>query len=71
MDPMLEPYYSCDLTIPIVHIDAKSKEHAEAIMNKFIDAIAEVMHKKVRWPECDWEIKKNVYDPELGGWKET
>jgi hypothetical protein len=67
-DPMLEPYYSCDLEIPIVRIDAKSKEHAEAIMQKFIDVIAEVMHEKIHWDEADWEIQENVYDPETGNW---
>ena len=69
-DPMLEPYYSCDLEIPIVRIKAKSKEHAEAIMQKFIDVIAEVMHEKIRWNEADWEIIENVYDPETGSWFE-
>jgi len=67
-DPMLEPFYSCDLEIPIVQIEAKSKEHAEAIMQKFIDVIAEVMHEKIRWHEADWEIVENVYDPETGSW---
>jgi hypothetical protein len=67
-DPMLEPYYSCDLEIPIVRIEAKSKEHAEAIMQEFIDKIAEVMHEKIRWNDSDWEIQENVYDPETGNW---
>jgi hypothetical protein len=65
---MLEPYYSCDLEIPIVRIEAKSKEHAEAIMQEFIDKIAEVMDDKVRWDDSDWEIQKNVYSPEDGVW---
>ena len=67
-DTMLEPYYSCDLEIPIVRIEAKSKEHAEAIMQEFIDKIAEVMDDKVRWDDSDWEIQKNVYSPEDGVW---
>jgi len=65
---MLEPYYSCDLEIPIVRIEAKSKEHAEAIMQEFIDAIAPIMDDKVRWDDSDWEIQKNVYSPEDGVW---
>ncbi len=67
-DPMLEPYYSCDLEIPIVRIEAKSKEHAEAIMQKFIDAIAPIMDDIIQWDEADWEIQKNVYSPEDGVW---
>lgn len=67
-DTMLEPYYSCDLEIPIVRIEAKSKEHAEAIMQEFIDAIAPIMDDKVRWDDSDWEIQKNVYSPEDGVW---
>lgn len=67
-DPMLATYYSTDLEIPIVRIEAKSKEHAEAIMQKFIDVIAEVMHEKIHWDECDWEIQENVYDETEGVW---
>jgi len=69
-DPMLQPYYSCDLDIPIVRIEAKSKEHAEAIMQKFIDEIAKVMDEQVRWDEADWEIQENVYDPTTESWYE-
>ena len=69
-DPMLQPYYSCDLSISIVNIDARNKDHAEAIMQKFIDEIAVVMDEQVRWDEADWEIVENVYDPETGSWFE-
>ncbi len=69
-DPMLQPYYSCDLEIPIVQIEATSKEHAEAIMQKFIDQIAPIMDDIIRWDNADWEIIENVYDPELGVWFE-
>jgi hypothetical protein len=69
-DTMLEPYYSCDLSISIVNIDAKSQEQAEAIMQKFIDEIAVVMEEQVRWHEADWEITENVYDPTTGSWFE-
>jgi len=48
-DPMLQPYYSCDLSISIVNIEAKSKQHAEAIMQKFIDEIAVIMDDQIRW----------------------
>jgi hypothetical protein len=65
-DPMLQPYYSCDLSISIVNIDARNKDHAEAIMQKFIDEIAKVMDTEVRWDEADWEIAENVYDPTSG-----
>jgi len=69
-DPMLQPYYSCDLSISIVNIDARNKHHAEAIMQKFIDEIAKVMDTEVRWDEADWEIAENVYDPTSGSWLE-
>jgi len=67
-DPMLQPYYSCDLSISIVNIEAKSKKHAEAIMQKFIDEIAVIMDDQIRWHEADWEIAENVFLPELGEW---
>jgi hypothetical protein len=67
-DPMLQPYYSCDLDIPIVRIEAQSKEHAEAIMQEFIDKIAPIMDDKISWDNADWEIAENVYDPETGSW---
>ena len=67
---MLAPYYSCDLEISVVRIDAKSKKHAEAIMQKFIDAIAPIMDDVIHWDEADWEIKENVYVPEYGEWHE-
>jgi len=69
-DTMLEPYYSCDLSISIVNIDARNKFHAESIMQKFIDEIAVVMDEQVRWDEADWEITENVYDPTTGSWFE-
>ena len=64
------PYYSCDLSISVVNIEAKNKHHAEAIMQKFIDQIADVMHTQIRWNECDWDIAENVYDPATGTWSE-
>jgi hypothetical protein len=67
-DPMLQPYYSCDLSISIVNIEAKNKHHAEQIMQKFIDEIAKVMDTKVRWDEANWEIEENVFIPELQEW---
>jgi hypothetical protein len=67
-DPMLAPYYSTDLDIPIVQIFAKNKHHAEAIINEFIDKIAEIMSDKIRWNECDWRIQENVYDETKGEW---
>lgn len=67
-DPMLQPYYSCDLSIPIVRIEATSAEHAEAIMQTFIDKIAPIMDDIIRWDNADWEIEENVYDPTTKGW---
>jgi hypothetical protein len=67
-DPMLQPYWWCDLEIPIVRIEAKNAEHAEYIMQRFIDKIGLIMTDKVFWNDCDWEIKENVYDPETGSW---
>jgi len=67
-DPMLADYYSTDLSIPIVRIEAKDAEQAEAIMQKFIDKIALIMQNKIHWNESDWVIQENVYLPELGEW---
>jgi hypothetical protein len=67
-DPMLQPYYSCDLDIPIVRIEAKNKAQAEYIMQRFIDKIAVIMDDKIHWDDANWTIEKNVYLPELGEW---
>jgi hypothetical protein len=69
-DPMLAPYYSTDLSITMGRIEAKNKEHAEKIMNEFIDRIGDVMADVLSWDECDWEIIENVYDPATGSWFE-
>ena len=65
----LAPYYSTDLDIPIVHIYAKNRKHAEAIINEFIDKISEIMSDKIRWHEANWEIQKNVLDESTGEWR--
>jgi hypothetical protein len=68
-DPTLyADYYSCDLDIPIVRIEAKSKEQAEYVMQRFIDKIALVMDDKVHWDDANWTIEENVFLPELGEW---
>jgi len=67
-DQMLEPYYSCDLDIPIVRIEATSREHAEAIMQTFIDKIAPIMDDTIHWDDANWTIEENVYDPETDSW---
>jgi hypothetical protein len=67
-DPMFADYYSTDLSIPIVRIEAKDAEQAEAIMQKFIDKIALIMQNKIHWDESDWVIQENVYDETTGEW---
>lgn len=62
-------YYSTDLSISIVEIKARSKKHAEAIMQEFIDKIAPIMENKVRWDEANWDIEKNVLDKKTGEWR--
>ena len=68
-DPMLQPYYSCDLDIPIVRIEATSAEHAEAIMQTFIDKIAPIMDDIIHWDNANWTIEENVFIPEYGTWE--
>jgi hypothetical protein len=63
-------YYCTDLSISIVEIVADTEEEAEAVMNKFIDRIAPIMKDKVRWDECDWEIKENILNEKEGVWVE-
>jgi hypothetical protein len=67
-DPMLQPYYSCDLAISITNIKAKNRHHAEAVMQTFIDEIAKVMDDELSWDDAQWEVEENVYLPELGEW---
>ena len=67
-----EKYYSTgqDLTISIVEIKASSMEEAEAVLQRFIDKIGEVMKDEVRWDEADWTIEENTLNAE-GFWEVT
>jgi hypothetical protein len=67
----MNKYYSADLSISIVEIVAKSERQAEAIMQTFIDEIARVMDKVVRWDEADWEIEEHILDETKGEWITT
>ena len=69
-DPMLEPYYSCDLAISITNIKAKNKHHAEAVMQTFIDEIAKIMDDEISWDDAQWDIVTNTYVPEYESWVE-
>lgn len=69
-DPMLEPYYSCDLAISITNIKAKNKHHAEAVMQTFIDEIAKIMDDELSWDDAQWDIVTNTYVPEYESWVE-
>ena len=68
-----EKYYSTgqDLTISIVEIKASSMEEAEAVLQKFIDKIGEVMKDEVRWDEADWTIEENTMNEAGTGWEVT
>jgi hypothetical protein len=68
-----EKYYSTgkDLTISIVEIVASSMEEAEAVLQRFIDKIGEVMKDEVRWDEADWTIEENTMNEEGTGWEVT
>ena len=66
---MYADYYSCDLDIPIVRIEATSAEHAEAIMQTFIDKIAPIMDDIIHWDNANWTIEENVFIPEYGTWE--
>lgn len=61
-------YYATDLSISIIEIKANSKAEAEAVMQRFIDVIGEVMTDEVRWEECDWTIEENILDEAKGVW---
>jgi hypothetical protein len=70
---MTDKYYctSQALTISMVDIKANSPEEAEAVMNKFIDKIGEIMTDEVRWDESDWSIEENILDEKTGEWFST
>jgi hypothetical protein len=65
---MSKKYYSTDLTISIVSIKARNKEHAEYRMQRFIDKIALVMTDKISWDEAEWTIEENILDKAKGEW---
>jgi hypothetical protein len=66
----MEKYYCTgqDLTISMVDIKANSVEEAEAVMQRFIDKIGEIMTDEVRWNEADWSIEENILDKAKGVW---
>jgi hypothetical protein len=66
-------YYSTgqDLTISMVEIKADSMEEAEAVMQRFIDLIGEVMKDEVRWDEAGWSIQENTLKESEGIWEVT
>lgn len=68
---MSKKYYCTgqDLTISMVDIKANSVEEAEAVMQRFIDKIAEVMKDEVRWDEADWSIEENVFNEKQQVWE--
>jgi hypothetical protein len=68
-DPMLSPFYATDLSITIGQIKADSAEHAEQLMNDFIDKIGDVMADVLSWDECDWRIRESVYNKKQGVWE--
>lgn len=67
---MKNKYYSTgrDLTISMVEIKANSLEEAEEVMQRFIDAIGEIMSDEVRWDEADWSIEEHILDEAKGEW---
>ncbi len=67
---MKNKYYSTgqDLTISMVEIKANSVEEAEEVMQRFIDAIGEIMSDEVRWDEADWSIEEHILDEAKGEW---
>ena len=52
----------------MVEIKANSREEAEEVMQRFIDAIGEIMSDEVRWDEADWTIEENILDEAKGEW---
>ena len=66
-----DKYYSTDLKISIVEIVAKNGRQAEAIMQTFIDEIARVMDKVVRWDEANWEIEEHILNETKEEWITT
>ena len=60
-----------DLTISIVDIKANSVEEAEAVIQRFIDKIAEVMKDEIRWDEANWSIQENTFNDESSSWDVT
>jgi altronate dehydratase len=52
----------------MVEIKANSLEEAEEVMQRFIDAIGEIMSDEVRWDEADWSIEEHILDEAKGEW---
>lgn len=64
----MNKFYSTDLTLSIIEINANSKEEAEKVINEFLDLISPILENKIRWEEANWDIQENVLDENKGEW---
>jgi len=64
----MNKFYSTDLTLSIIEINANSKAEAEKVINDFLDLIAPILKDKIRWEEADFNISENILDENKGEW---
>lgn len=64
-----EKYYSADLTVSVLEINADSIEKAEAVIKELIDHISKVMKFRIRLGGTDYNIEENILNEEKGVWE--
>lgn len=66
-----EKYYSADLTVSLLEVNADSIEKAEAVIRELIDQISKAMKYRIRFGGFDYNIEENVLDEAKGVWAVT
>ena len=64
-----EKYYSADLTVSVLEVNAESIEKAEAVIKELIDHIAKAMKYRIRLGGVDYNIEENILNAEKGVWE--
>jgi len=64
-----EKYYSADLNVSVLEINAESIEKAEAVIKELIDHIAKAMKYRIRLGGVDYNIEESTLNEEKGVWE--
>jgi uncharacterized protein (UPF0212 family) len=52
--------FSANIILEVNEFEADSEEHAERIVNAYIDSLAKTANLSLTWDECDYNISESV-----------